>query len=124
VVARRSGPSHRPGACAGRPRRGFVTLERPLPRFVEVRRLANGAAAFYFRISTYHRKLGCEMANEPLGTSYEAACGEDGKGGRASARVKPKFGRTLAWKSSCSRCARKSMACRRCSRLMHAGTAA
>jgi len=62
-----------------------VTLERPLPRFVEVRRLARGSAAFYFRIPTYYRKLGCEMANEPLGTRYEAACGDDGKGGRAAA---------------------------------------
>ena len=61
-----------------------MTLERPLPRFVEVRRLARGSAAFYFRIPTHYRKLGCEMANEPLGTSYDAACGDDGKGGRAA----------------------------------------
>jgi putative membrane protein len=27
-------------------------LERPLPRFVEMRRLARGSAAFYFRIPT------------------------------------------------------------------------
>ncbi len=59
-------------------------LERKHPRFVEVRRLADGSAAFYFRIPTYYRKLGCEIANEPLGTNYEAACGEDGKGGRAA----------------------------------------
>jgi hypothetical protein len=50
----------------------------------EVRRLAGGLAAFYFRIPTYYRKLGCEMANQPLGTSYETACGDDGKGGRAA----------------------------------------
>jgi hypothetical protein len=84
VVARRSGPSHRPGPRAGRPRRGFVILERPRPRFVEVRRLADGSVAFYFCISKYYRKLGCEIANEPLGTNYESACGEDGKGGRAA----------------------------------------
>jgi hypothetical protein len=60
-------------------------LERPRPRFVEVRRLADGAVAFYFCIPKYYRKLGCEIANEPLGPSYEAACGEDGKGGRAAA---------------------------------------
>ena len=59
-------------------------LERPRPRFVEVRRLADGSVAFYFRVPKYYRKLGCEIANEPLGTSYEAACGEDGKGGRAA----------------------------------------
>jgi len=52
VVERRSGPSYCPGHRAGRPRRGFVTLERALPRFVEVRRLARGSAAFYFRIPT------------------------------------------------------------------------
>ena len=57
-------------------------LERLRPRFVEVRRLVDGSVAFYFRVPTYYRKLGCEIANEPLGTSYEAACGEDGKGGR------------------------------------------
>ena len=52
-------------------------LERLRPRFVETRRLADGSAAFYFRVPTYYRELGCEIANEPLGTSYEAACGED-----------------------------------------------
>jgi hypothetical protein len=59
-------------------------LECARPRFVEARRLANGLAAFYFCIPKYYRKLGCEIANEPLGTSYEAACGENGKGGRAA----------------------------------------
>ena len=59
-------------------------LERLRPRFVETRRLADGSAAFYFRVPTYYRELGCEIANEPLGTNYEAACGEDGKGGRAA----------------------------------------
>jgi hypothetical protein len=59
-------------------------LERLRPRFVEVRRLADGSAAFYFCIPKYYRKLGCEIANEPLGTKYESACGEDGKGGRAA----------------------------------------
>ena len=59
-------------------------LERLRPRFVEVRRLANGSLGFYFRIPTYYRKLGCEIANEPLGINYEAACGQEGKGGRAA----------------------------------------
>jgi hypothetical protein len=59
-------------------------LERLRPRFVEVRRLADGSVAFYFCIPKYYRKLGCEIANEPLGTNYESACGEDGKGGRAA----------------------------------------
>ena len=59
-------------------------LQRPRARFVETRTLADGTTAFYFCIPKYYRKLGCEIANEPLGTSYEAACGEDGKGGRAA----------------------------------------
>ena len=59
-----------------------MTLHRPRARFVETRKLADGTTAFYFCIPKYYRKLGCEIANEPLGTSYEAACGEDGKGGR------------------------------------------
>jgi len=59
-------------------------LERRRPRFVEVRRLADGSISFYFCIPKYYRKFGCEPANEPLGTNYEAACGEDGKGGRAA----------------------------------------
>jgi hypothetical protein len=84
VAARRPGPSNRPGLRVGRPRRGFVVLERPRPRFVELRRLADGSDAFYFCIPKYYRALGCEIANEPLGVSYEAACGEDGKGGRAA----------------------------------------
>jgi hypothetical protein len=62
-----------------------MMLECARPRFVEARRLANGLVAFYFCIPKYYRKLGCEIANEPLGTSYEAACGENGKGGRAAA---------------------------------------
>ncbi|MDU6141706.1 hypothetical protein, partial [Bradyrhizobium sp.] len=56
-----------------------------MPRFVETRRLVDGSLAFYFRIPTYYRGMGCSIANEPLGTRYEVACGEDGKGGRASA---------------------------------------
>jgi hypothetical protein len=60
-------------------------LERPRPRFVETRVLANGTTALYFRVPTHFRKLGCGIGNEPLGTSYESACGEDGKGGRAAA---------------------------------------
>ena len=59
-------------------------LERLRPRFVEVRRLADGSLAFYFCVPKYYRKLGCEIANEPLGTNYEAACGQDGKSGRAA----------------------------------------
>jgi hypothetical protein len=59
-------------------------LERLRPRFVEVRRLADGSIAFYFCIPKYYRKLGCEIANEPLGTNYEAAYGEEGEGGRAA----------------------------------------
>jgi hypothetical protein len=45
---------------------------------------SNGRTAFYFCIPKYYRKLGCEIPNEPLGTNYEGACGEDGTGGRAA----------------------------------------
>src|SRR5258708_19739136 len=55
-------------------------LELPRPRFVEVRRLADGSVAFYFCIPKYYRNLGCEIANEPLSANYETARGEDGKG--------------------------------------------
>jgi len=62
-----------------------VIFQRPRARFVETRTLAGGTTAFYFCIPKYYRKLGCEIANEPLGTDYEVACGEGGKGGRAAA---------------------------------------
>ena len=61
-----------------------MILERPRPRFVVPRVLKNGETAFYFVISKYYRKLGCTIPNEPLGTDYEAACGKDGKSGRAA----------------------------------------
>lgn len=57
----------------------------PLPRYVIPKPLASGKTGFYFNIPTYYRKLGCTIPNEPLGTNYVLACGEDGKGGRASA---------------------------------------
>jgi hypothetical protein len=58
-------------------------FSKPLPRFVIVKTLASGAMGFYFNIPTLYRKLGCTIANEPLGTDYIAACGEDGNSGRA-----------------------------------------
>jgi hypothetical protein len=58
---------------------------RPLPRYVIDKRLASGVTAFYWNVPTYYRKLGCKIPNEPLGSDYVAACGEDGKGGRAGA---------------------------------------
>src|SRR5262249_46948012 len=68
-----------------RPGRGFVTVALPLPRYVIAKPLAKGSAAFYFNVPTRYRKLGCPIANEPLGKDYTAACGADGKGGRAAA---------------------------------------
>jgi hypothetical protein len=59
-------------------------LSKPLPRFVIPKTLASGATAFYFNIPTLYRKLGCTISNEPLGTDYITACGEDGNGGRAA----------------------------------------
>jgi hypothetical protein len=57
---------------------------KPLPRFVIPKTLASGATAFYFNVPTLYRKLGCAIANEPLGTDYITACGENGEGGRAA----------------------------------------
>jgi hypothetical protein len=56
---------------------------RPLPRYVIAKRLASGLTGFYFNIPTKYRRLGCTISNEPLGTDYGLACGEDGTGGRA-----------------------------------------
>src|SRR5262245_39387258 len=80
----------RPGDIAtrlGGPRRGrgLVMFTKPLPRFVIFKTLASGATAFYFNVPTLYRKLVCTIANEPLGTDYASACGEDGTGGRAAA---------------------------------------
>jgi hypothetical protein len=58
---------------------------KPLPRFVIAKRLTSGATGFYFNIPTLYRKLGCALSNEPLGTDYIIACGENGEGGRAAA---------------------------------------
>lgn len=61
----------------------IVTLT--LPRYVIAKLLASGATAFYFNVPTLYKKLGCTIPNEPLGTDYVVACGEDGNGGRAAA---------------------------------------
>jgi hypothetical protein len=68
-----------------RRRRGLVTVTRPLPRFVVAKPLAGDRLGFYFYITAYYRRLGCTIANEPLGADYVVACGFDGKGGRAAA---------------------------------------
>jgi hypothetical protein len=59
-------------------------FSKPLPRFVIAKMLAGGATAFYFNVPTLYRKLGCTIENEPLGTDYITACGENGEGGRAA----------------------------------------
>jgi hypothetical protein len=56
---------------------------KPLPRFVIAKTLKRGATGFYFNVPTLYRKLGCIIPNEPLGTDYTTACGDDGNGGRA-----------------------------------------
>lgn len=56
-------------SCRATPR--FVTLERPLPRFVEVRRARPRFGCVLLPDPDLLPQLGCEMANEPLGTSYE-----------------------------------------------------
>src|ERR1700730_10996078 len=86
MVARRSGPSNiagRPTSEAGRSR-GVVMFSKLLPRFVIAKRLASGATAFYFNVPSLYRKLGCSISNEPLGTDYVIACGENGEAGRAA----------------------------------------
>src|SRR6266540_483137 len=75
------------GGAAARPGRGrgLVMFSKPLPRFVIPKTLASGATAFYFNVPTLYRKLGCTVSNEPLGTDYTVACGENGDSGRAAA---------------------------------------
>src|SRR5262249_46478230 len=65
--------------------RGLVMFTRPLPRYVIAKTLASGRTGFYWNVPTYYRKLGCAIPNEPLGSDYCVACGEDGNGGRAGA---------------------------------------
>jgi len=60
-------------------------LKRPLPRFVIAKPLASGTTGFYFTIATRYRRLGCAIPNEPLGSDYVEACGENGDGGKAAA---------------------------------------
>jgi integrase len=60
-------------------------LAKPLPRFVIAKPLADGSYGFYFTVPTYHRKQGCTIPNERLGSDYVVACGNDGDGGRAAA---------------------------------------
>ncbi len=74
----------RHGKGAGR-RRGLLTLDVHLPRFVTVRKLASGQTGFYWVVPTYYRKMGCPIPNEPLGNIYAIACGVDGTGGKAAA---------------------------------------
>ena len=57
----------------------------PLPRYVIAKSLASGRTGFYFNVPTRYRKLGCSIPNEPLGSDYIVACGEDANGGRAAA---------------------------------------
>src|SRR5262245_66462136 len=73
----------RPAVGAGRGR-GFVSVTRPLPRFVRTKTLVSGAVAVYGDLTGYCRGLGCSIPGEPLGTDYVKACGEDGNGGRAA----------------------------------------
>src|SRR5262245_42467742 len=83
----RSRRSDTTGGTPARPgrSRGFVMFSKPLPRFVIAKSLASGATAFYFNVPTLYRKLGCTISNEPLGTDYTVACGDNGEGGRAAA---------------------------------------
>jgi integrase len=55
-----------------------------LPRFVVAKPLRGGRTGFYWYVTRYYRDLGCIIPNEPLGADYTAACGADGKGGKAA----------------------------------------
>jgi hypothetical protein len=56
----------------------------PLPRFVVAKPLKDGRIGFYWYVTRYYRDLGCSIPNEALGTDHAAACGSDGKGGKAA----------------------------------------
>jgi integrase len=63
-----------------------VSVERALPRFVIAKPVA-GSVRYYWTLPSYYRKLGCTLHKEhetALGDDYEAACGVDGKGGKAA----------------------------------------
>jgi len=62
-----------------------VTVTLTLPRFVVAKTLADGSVAFYYYVPGKYRKLGCPVANQPVGRDYTVACGEDSNGGRAAA---------------------------------------
>lgn len=62
-----------------------MSIEHKLARFVIAKRLAAGGFGFYFTLPSYYRRQGCDIPNQPLGSNYTAACGEDGNGGRAAA---------------------------------------
>lgn len=83
MADRRLGQSNRTEQSARRGRR-LLTVQVVLPRFVIAKTLSDGATGFYFTIPTRRRRNGCPVPNEALGTSYVAACGEDGNGGRAA----------------------------------------
>ena len=52
-------------------------VAQPLPRYVIPKKLASGRTGYYFNVPTYYRDLGCPVGNEPLGTNYTVACGDD-----------------------------------------------
>ena len=61
-----------------------MTIAHPLPRFVYSKLLASGKTSFYWHVTKHYRLQGCLIPDEPLGTNYLVACGEDGDGGRAA----------------------------------------
>ena len=59
-------------------------MKLDLPRYVIPKRLKSGRIAFYFNVPRIYLNAGCPRLNEPLGDDYAAACGHDGKAGRAA----------------------------------------
>jgi hypothetical protein len=80
----RSGSSDRANRISGGRGRGSVTVKHTLPRYVIAKRLKSGLIAYYFNVPKMYLQAGCPKLNEPLGTDYVVASGEDGKGGRAA----------------------------------------
>src|SRR6266700_7046146 len=45
----------------------------PLPRYTERKPLKGGGGGYFFHVRAKHRRAGCQVHDEPLGTDYDAA---------------------------------------------------
>ena len=60
-------------------------FSKPLPRFVIAKRLARRSDGLLFPLACPVSQARLSDSNEPLGTDYVTACGDNGEGGRAAA---------------------------------------